>query len=305
MTFFQTFWLWLSARLDTYISAHTAETAAAIEPAAVVAATIYVMVWGYLHLRGKIDEALVDGAVRIFRLIAVFGIGLHLWLYNSVIVELFYVAPIALSARLVGAASPVQTVDVIWNSGAAVASTLWNRGSLLAGDTGFYFAGVAVYVLIGFVCVYTLFLMALSRIALAVLFALGPIFIVLTLFDNTRRFFDAWMQELTNYALVSVITVLVDALMLDLLRSYAEQTAARGDGLVTVDALNLTLAAGLVLLVLRQVLPISARLAGGFALSTLGSVESLVQRAKFLAMTAAVTAGGVVAANEDRQAGTG
>ena len=48
---------------------------------------------------------------------------------------------------------------------------------------------------------------------------------------------------------------------------------------MTVDALNLALAAGLVLLVLRQVLPLAARLAGGFALSGFGSVESGAQRA--------------------------
>jgi type IV secretion system protein VirB6 len=303
--FFQTFWSWLSARLGSYISAHAADTATAIEPAAATVAIIYVMVWGYLHLRGRIDEPLVEGAMRILRLVVVFGIGLHLWLYHAVIVELFYVAPTELAARLVGAASPVDTIDVIWERGAAVASLLWDRGSLLAGDTGFYFAGIAVYLLVGFVCVYTLFLMALSRIALAVLLALGPLFIVLTLFDGTRRFFEAWLQELANYGLVSVITVLVDALMLDLVRSYAEQTAARGDALVTVDALNLTLAAGLVLLVLRQVLPISARLAGGFALSTFGSVETLTQRARHLITGALITAIAAAADTQDTSAKAG
>ena len=305
MTFFQTFWTWLSARLDTYIGVHAAATAAAIEPAAVVGGTIYVMFWGYLHLRGRIDEPIVDGAVRILKLVAVFGVGLHLWLYHSLIVEFFYVAPTELSARLVGAAAPVQTVDVIWDRGAEVASTLWNRGSILAGDTGFYFAGVAVDLLVGFVCVYTLFLMALSRIALAVLLALGPVFIVLFLFDGTRRFFDAWLQELANYALVSVITVLVDALMLDLLRSYAEQTAARGESLVTVDALNLTLAAGLVVLILRQVLPIAARLAGGFALSTFGSVEMLGQRAKNMVLAAVASVAAASIPEEDPPADGG
>ena len=299
MPFIQTFWTWLSARLDTYNGVHAAAPAAAIEPAAVVGGTIYVMLWGYLHLRGRIDEPIVDGAVRILKLIAVFGVGLHLWLYHSLIVEFFYVAPTELSAKLVGAAAPVQTVDVIWDRGAEVASMLWNRGSVLAGDTGFYFAGVAVYILVGFVCVYTLFLMALSRIALAVLLALGPVFIVLLLFDGTRRFFDAWLQELSNYALVSVITVLVDALMLDLLRSYAEQTAARGESLVTVDALNLTLAAALVVLILRQVLPIAARLAGGFALSTFGSVEMLGQRAKNMVLAAVASAGAAAMPDED------
>ena len=53
---------------------------------------------------------------------------------------------------------------------------------------------------------------------LSVLLALGPLFILLTLFDATRRLFDAWIHELTNYGLVSVLTVMVTTLLLDLLR---------------------------------------------------------------------------------------
>lgn len=299
MMVFETFWTWLTARLASYISVHAAQTAAAIEPAAVAAAVIYVMVWGYMHLRGSIDEPIVDGAIRILKLILVFGVGLRLWAYHAVIVNLFFEAPNDLAARLIGARSPVTSIDTIWERGATVAATLWEKGSVLTGDSGFYFAGIAIYVLIGFVCVYTLFLISLSRIALAVLLALGPLFIVLTLFESTRRFFDAWVQELANYALVSIITIMTAALMLDLVQSYAAQTAARGEALVTVDALNLALAAGLVLLVLRQVLPIAARLAGGFALSTFGSVELMAQRVRSLAQATIVIAGGAIVAGSD------
>ncbi len=270
---FQTFWAWLTARLTTYISVHAADTAAAIEPAAVTVAVLYVMVWGYLHLRGKVDEPVVTAAVRILTIVVVFGIGLRLWLYHGVIVDTFFVAPSELAARLVGASNPVVMIDSIWDRGGSVAGALWDKGGLLTGDIGYYIAAAAIYGLVGFVCVYTMFLIALSRIALAVLLALGPLFIVMALFDTTRRFFEAWLHELSNYALVTVLTVMVAALMLDLVDAYAAQTAARGSALLTVDALDLALAAGLVLLVLRQVLPLAARLAGGFALSSFGSVE--------------------------------
>ncbi len=270
---FQTFWTWLTARLTAYISVHTADTAAAIEPAAVSVAVLYVMVWGYLHLRGKVDEPIVTAAVRILTIVVVFGIGLRLWLYHSVIVETFFEAPSELAARLVGAANPIAMIDSIWDRGGSVAGALWDKGGLLTGDVGFYIAAAAIYGLVGFVCVYTMFLIALSRIALAVLLALGPLFIMMALFDATRRFFEAWLHELSNYAFVTILTVMVAALMLELVEAYAVQTAARGSALLTVDALNLGLAAGLVLLVLRQVLPLAARLAGGFALSGFGSVE--------------------------------
>ena len=241
--FFQTFWTWLTARLAAYISSNTAQVAAAIEPVAAVMAVVYVMIWGYLHLRGRIEEPIMEAAMRVLKLVVVFGAGLHLWLYHAVVTELFFNGPDELVASLVGATTPVATIDTIWASGAQVAATLWDKGSVLAGDIGFYIAGVAVYLLIGFCCVYTLFLLSLAKIAVSVLLAIGPIFLVLTLLESTRRYFAAWIQELANYALVSVVTVMVSALMLDLVKAYADQTAARGEALVTVDALNLALAA--------------------------------------------------------------
>lgn len=282
---FRTFWTWLDARLATYISVHVADVAAAIEPAAATAAVIYVMVWGYLHLQGKIDEPLIGAATRLLTLVVVFGVGLRLWLYHDVVVATFFDAPAALAARLAGAPDPVATIDTIWDRGGAVAGTLWDRGGLLSGDVGFYFAATAIYVLVGCVCVYTMFLIALSRVALAVLLAVGPIFIVLSLFASTRRYFDAWIQELVNYAFVSILTVLVVALLLDFVDAYAAQTAALGAAVLTVDALDLALAAGLVVLVLRQVLPIAARLAGGFALSTFGATGQVARRAAAVAGT--------------------
>ena len=83
MGFFANFWTWLNAQLATYIGTKTAVIAAAILPAAVGLATIYVMIWGYLELTGRIKEPILTGAVRIFTLIVVFGVAIHLWLYNA------------------------------------------------------------------------------------------------------------------------------------------------------------------------------------------------------------------------------
>ena len=157
-----------------------------------------------------------------------------------------------------------------------MASELWNNGGVLSGDFGFYVAGAAVWVLMGLLCVYTMFLVALSSVALAVLLALGPLFIGLLLFESTRRFFEAWLAQLANYALISILTVLVAALLLQIVESYAQQTAARGAAILTVDALDMVLVAVLVFLLMRQVMPIAAALAGGIALSTFGLASRFV-----------------------------
>lgn len=276
MGFFETFWSWLDSQLVTYIGDNTARVAAALEPAVVVLATIYVMLWGYLQLSGQLQEPLGAGLRRIIVLVVVLGGALHLWLYDAVIVDTFYRAPAALSAAVVGAGDPVATVDAIWASGGQVADALWNRGGVLSGDFGFYLAGVVVWSLMGLLCVYTMFLIALSSIASAILLALGPLFIVMLLFDATRRYFEGWLAQLATYALINVLTVLVGALLLQLVSSYAAQTAQRGQAILTVDALDMVLAAMIVFLLLRQIMPIAGGLAGGIAPSTFGAVSRAV-----------------------------
>lgn len=274
MGFFATFWSWLNGQLAAYIGDNTARLAGVLEPAVVTLASIYVMAWGYLHLMGKINEPIEAGLKRIALIALVFGVGLRLWLYNTLIVDTFYNAPAQLAAAIVGANDPVGTIDAIWDSGGTVAGNLWDKGGLLSGDFGFYLAGAIVWCLMGVLCVYAMFLIALSSIALAVLLALGPLFIAFLLFDATRRFFSAWIVQLANYGLITILTVMLAALLLHIVQSYAAQTAARGSAILTVDALNMVLIAILVFLVLRQVMPIASGLAGGMALNSFGVAGS-------------------------------
>src|SRR5437660_1663345 len=163
MGFFASFWTWLNGQLADYIGTNTARVAEALEPAIVTLATVYLMVWGYLQLTGRIDEPLGAGLKRLVTLAVVLGGALHLWLYNTIIVDTFYRAPTELAAPL------LQAVE-----------------------------------------------------------------------------------------------------------SFAAQTAGRGIAITTVDALNMVLIAMLVFLLMRQVMPIAAALAGGVALSSFGTVSRLV-----------------------------
>jgi len=282
MGFFATFWAWLNSQLSTYIGDNTARLAATLEPTVVTLATVYVMGWGYLHLMGKIEEPIGAGLKRIAVVALVLGVGLQLWLYNTVIVDTFYKAPAQLAAAMVGAGDPVGTIDTIWDSGGTVASNLWDKGGAFS-NWGFFLAGVIIYCLVGMLCVYAMFLIALSSIALAVLLALGPLFVALLLFDATRRFFSAWIAQLANYALITVLTVMIAALLLHIVQSYAAQTAARGTAILTVDALNMLLVATLVFLVLRQVMPIASGLVGGSSLHSEGFVGRNLARGLSLA----------------------
>lgn len=274
MGFFATFWGWLNGQLGTYIGSNTAALASVLEPAVVTLATLYVMAWGYLHLTGQIEEPFTAGLKRIITLAVILGVGLNLWLYNTVIVDTFYNAPAQLAAAVIGGGDPVGTIDSIWESGGTVAGNLWLRGQTFSSSAvGYVLAGTVVWCLMGLLCVYAMFLIALANIALAVLLALGPLFVAMLFFDTTKRMFAAWIAQLTNYGLITVLTVMVATLLLQLVQTYASQTAARGSAILTMDALNMILVAVLVFLILRQIMPVAAALSGGMALASFGLVS--------------------------------
>jgi len=273
MGFFQTFWTWLGSQLTGYIGDNTARIATAIEPAVVAAAVVYVMMWGFMHLTGRVEEPFAMGLIRLIRMAVVLGVSLHLWLYNDVIVDTFYRAPAQLASAIIGSSDPVATVDAIWTRGGSVADSLIKSAGGLFNSPGLWIMAFVVWLLIGLLCVYVMFLISLSSIASSVLLAIGPLFVALCLFDSTRRYFEAWVAQLANYALITVLTVLVAALLLQIMENYAAQTAANLSNLRMVDALDMMLMAALVLLLMRQVMPIAAGLAGGLALSNFNAMS--------------------------------
>lgn len=274
MGFFAEFNAWLNGLLAGYIGDNVSRIAGSLEPAIVTLAVLYVMVWGYLQLTGSIEEPFIHGVKRLITLAVILGCALSLWLYNSVIVDTFFNAPTQLGAVIIGAYDPVGVVDQIIFEGGDAANLLLQQGGLLNGNFAYYLAGIAVYLIVGLTAIYTIFLLALSRIALSVLLALGPLFIALLFFDTTKRFFEAWLAQLANYAFIALLAVLVAALMLRVVTVAAQQAVGEGASIQIANAVRVCMASGLTFLVMRQVMPMAAGLASGLALSSFGIVSA-------------------------------
>ncbi|MGH8849086.1 MAG: type IV secretion system protein [Polaromonas sp.] len=109
MGFFAQFFSWLDGQLANYVSSHTTQVASAIEPAAVTLATVYVMIWGYLSMTGRIQEPIWEGVKRILTVAVILGVGLRLWTYNEIITDTFYKAPEQLARS---ALYPKKSLDI-------------------------------------------------------------------------------------------------------------------------------------------------------------------------------------------------
>jgi type IV secretion system protein VirB6 len=213
---------------------------------------------------------------RLVLLAVVLGTSLSLWLYNSVIVDTFFSAPAQLAAAIIGADDSVSTVDRTMLVGGDAGFLLIQKGGIFDGDFSYYLAGLAVYAIVGLTAIYTIFLLTLSRIALSVLLALGPLFFTFLFFETTKRFFESWIAQMANYAFISILVGLFSALMLGVLSRAAEEAARAGGGIEITDAVRVCLASGLTFLIMRQVMPMAAGLASGLALSTFGVFSAAI-----------------------------
>jgi type IV secretion system protein VirB6 len=276
MNFFAAFDAWLRVQLASFIADRTATLAGLIEPFVVTCAVLYVMVWGYLHLTGQIEQPILEGAKRILILAAILGFSLQLWSFNEFFVDTFMQSPQAIANAFAagGSASTIGVADIVLMEGATVAENLFKQGGVFSGNVGFYLVGGAVYAVIVIVAGYAAFLDALSRIALTVILALGPLFLVGLLFDSTKRFFEAWVAQLTNYALIAILTGAVAGLLMQIVQTEATEMAAIGAGIEIAQVVSLIVACVLILLVMRQVMPIAAGLSSGVALASMGVVST-------------------------------
>ena len=145
------------------------------------------------------------------------GLGLALtfatsWVaYSSVIWNLLSAGPDWIAAVLLdvkGSASHAfaARLDVLF---AAVADAA-EQARQAAGDKESMPADLLSYAAL-LLLLGTVGVLVTSRIALAALLAIGPVFLMLSLFTGTRGLFEGWVKAAVMFALVPLFTVLIGA----------------------------------------------------------------------------------------------
>lgn len=120
---------------------------------------------------------------------------------------------------------------------------------------------------------YAAMLIVLSKIAVAILLAIGPLFILLLIFTNTRGLFEGWLRSLLNYAIIPIFVYALLTLLLTIAELPLQNLEANSTG----DAPTLTyigafiFAAFVSILLLLQIMGIAASVTGGLSLSTMGA----------------------------------
>lgn len=256
-----------------YIGSSVAAVASAIAPAAYTLLGVYVILWGLASMRGLIQEPITDAAMRAIKIGVIFGIGISLASYNVYVTDTFFNAPEQLAASLTNSTtntSAITTLDRILDKGFQIGKVFWDKGGLIDGDFGMYLVALIVWGMSIIVTAYACFLIVLAKIALSLVIALGPLFIISLLFQPTANFFNSWIQQLSNYALLIVLVIAANVFVMDLFVRAADASVGFSSTSQIDKIFPFLITGGISLLVLAQLPSIAAGLAGGISLSSYG-----------------------------------
>lgn len=278
---------------QNFIQGNVVAIAEGIKDPAFTLLGAYVLFWGFSHLLNLVSEPITDSLKRLIKLIFILGIAFQVTTYNSYITDTITKGPEELASLFTGTNSSgqmVSTIDKIFEDTWDVGNKFWDSAGVFDGNFGFYFVAIIIYAVACALSAYSAFLIILSKVAVSVLVALGPLFIISTLFDSTKRFFENWVGMLANYGLIIVLVIGVNKFILDIFNTYLAQAIAN-NALEVASAAPITVTAIISCFVLAQVLSIASGLGGGISLATMGAGRWAASKLTTTAKAGARTAG--------------
>lgn len=269
----------LETAMGTYIVSTATDIINFITPIFNNLLIIYIALWGIAHLRGSIQEPLKDGFTRIIKIVFVIALALNVGLYCGQISNFLYGAPDQISGVITDVSPTSAMLDELISKGFDLGWTAWEKGGLLS-NFGLLIIAIIIWAASIIVVGYAGFLLIFSKIAIVLLLAIGPIFIIMILFQATQRFFEMWLGQVVNYAILIILAVaLIDLLfaLFDLILNSMIVSSSTS-GISMEDSVALVIAAVINFLILRQVPQIAMALGGGVALATQGAIGAALRK---------------------------
>lgn len=206
----------VDGKLDEFLGESAGRAMAEAAGPLRAALVLYVLLYGVAILRGAIAEPLVDFAVRSVKLALIAMLATTPAYGDWITQPLFHDLPDLLARAIAGSHAP--------DAGAAFDGFLARAGYLgekAAQDASPFnwvplvVAG-AVFVIGALAAALGFGIVLLAKVALALLVALGPIFIGCALFEATRRYFFGWLSQAVNYLVLFALILAIFQLILAL-----------------------------------------------------------------------------------------
>ncbi len=214
---FEPAYSFIDGKLDSFLNERATSVIAVVSGPLRAAIVLYVLLYGFAILRGAISEPMMDFAVRSLKLAFIYMLATTVAYSTYVTTPLFHTLPDALTQAISGAGAPDvgAAFDQFFSRAAYLGQKIGQTGSPI--DFAPWIMAALVYVVGAIAAALGFGVVMIAKVALALLVALGPIFVACALFDASRRFFFGWLAQAVNYVVLFALIITVFQLILSLL----------------------------------------------------------------------------------------
>src|SRR5699024_3248594 len=151
-----------------------------------------------------------------------------------------------------------KLLDSMLGKGFTLGDRAKQKAGILSGDFGMYIVAFICYLGTAALTLFAAVLLMIAKIAMAVLLVVGPVFILLLMFNSTKRYFSMWLGQTLNYVLSYVLTVAVISLLFYFVSEYLDAMLGHTDVDSFAASAQLLVMCGIGIIILRQVAGIAS-----------------------------------------------
>lgn len=200
--------------LNSFVTSFSSQIISEISPLVRVGVILYFIFVGIRYMRGEVDDTLQDIIWHLFRVSVIVNIALTVGTYQQYIIDSIMGLPDDLVSSLVSGSLPnaqsgsgmATLLDKMWTTGVEKSGLYFEQGSFSLTDMDLmpFINGFLVLVaVILCICIACFWLFA-TKIILALLLAVGAIFIVSLIWQRTQHYFGSWMNTILALLLINI-----------------------------------------------------------------------------------------------------
>jgi type IV secretion system protein VirB6 len=258
--------------LNTFILSKSAALCSALIPLAITGVTIYIITMGWAIMRGDTNDSFHTALWKFFKITIIGAVALGGGAYQSVIVSFIQGIPGVFFDAFGGTSTMGGTIDNMGAPFTALGSALIDKGTKLVPSIYLIIAGLAVFAAEAVLFVVGLGLFLLTKVSLALILAVGPVFVLCAMFPATQRFTESWIGQALNYVLMNALIGISFSMLTSFAKQYAASIlASMGSSPVVFSDIAALVSVSLTLaVVLLNLNSIASALAGGASIGGIG-----------------------------------
>src|SRR5450631_692310 len=198
---------WVGSQLDsllsTYVLGVVTALMSAIAPIALTATTLWILLYGWAVLRHEVGETVPTFLWRVVKISLILAIALQSSVYLANVADVANALATGTAALFLPLGTdpatltgPYALLDAFNDQAGTQVADIMREAGMFRLDL-FLAAGLFSIGTVAFLCI-ALFVVTLSKLFLAFVIAIGPLFVFCLAWKPTQRFFDSWLSMVLN-----------------------------------------------------------------------------------------------------------